>query len=561
MVKVMFRSFMHRSRYAARLTACAAIVLFLVAAAAANGRKFYDDDPIAREPETQDAAKAEEYDISLLADLTLSLFTDRGERAATPRAQNVNTIDEVPDSSWFTNRIGTRPVSSDEMMKAANESTGPRPGKWMVVGSKRAGVTPGFTIEDEGGVRWFIEFDPPNYPEAPSGAEMVATKLFWALGYFQAENHIAEMRREQLVMGEKTTIRPVSGIRRRMTMNDVDDVLARAARKADGSYRVFASRMLDGKPLGGFRYYGTRPDDPNDVVPHEHRRELRALRVFGAWTNLVDMKAGNTLDVLVKQGDKAVVRHYLLDVGSTFGTGGIAAHGPDEGYAYIVDLPTTFPTLVSLGFNVRPWLTIPYEEHPAIGIFEGDRFDPETWKPRTPNPAYVRALADDNFWAARRVMAFTDDMLRAVVKAGHYSDPKAEELLSAALIKRRDKIGRTYLPAVNPLVDFALDGSGVLTFKNAAVDASVAKPAAGYRAVWARFDNATGQTSSIGGETNSPDTRVQAPSGLPTGDGEYIRVDVSATDAEHDAWKKPVHVYFRRAGGAWKWVGLERIPS
>ena len=74
---------------------------------------------------------------------------------------------------------------------------------------------------------------------------------------------------------------------------------AASHRSADGSYRAVAARAVPGRPLGGFRYYGTRPDDPNDIVPHEHRRELRALKVFGAWTNLVDMKAGNTLDTLV----------------------------------------------------------------------------------------------------------------------------------------------------------------------------------------------------------------------------------------------------------------------
>ena len=115
-------------------------------------------------------------------------------------------------------------------------------------------------------------------------------------------------------------------------------MLRRADRAADGSYRAVAARALPGRPLGGFRYYGTRSDDPNDIVPHEHRRELRALKVFGAWTNLVDMKAGNTLDALVTaNGERGLVRHYLQDVGSTFGTG---ANGPreyDEGWEHLFE--------------------------------------------------------------------------------------------------------------------------------------------------------------------------------------------------------------------------------
>ena len=54
-------------------------------------------------------------------------------------------------------------------------------------------------------------------------------------------------------------------------------------------------------------------------MPHEHRRELRALRVFGAWTNLTDLKAANTLDTLVTENGRSIVKHYLQDVGSTFG--------------------------------------------------------------------------------------------------------------------------------------------------------------------------------------------------------------------------------------------------
>ena len=50
------------------------------------------------------------------------------------------------------------------------------------------------------------------------------------------------------------------------------------------------------------------------------------------------MKAGNTLDVLVTENGRSVVRHYLQDVGSTFGTG---ANGPreyDEGWELLYDV-------------------------------------------------------------------------------------------------------------------------------------------------------------------------------------------------------------------------------
>jgi hypothetical protein len=65
---------------------------------------------------------------------------------------------------------------------------------------------------------------------------------------------------------------------------------------------------------------------PNDIVAHEHRRELPALRVFGAWANLTDLKAGNTLDTLITENGHPVVKHYLQEVGSTFGM----ANGPHE---------------------------------------------------------------------------------------------------------------------------------------------------------------------------------------------------------------------------------------
>ena len=93
---------------------------FLLAAldpGAAAGMKFFSDDPIARAPETADASAAQPWDIDLFYDLSYNTFVTADRRPAGIRAQNLNTIDEVPDSSWFTNRIGARPVTAEEVQR------------------------------------------------------------------------------------------------------------------------------------------------------------------------------------------------------------------------------------------------------------------------------------------------------------------------------------------------------------------------------------------------------------------------------------------------------------
>jgi hypothetical protein len=49
------------------------------------------------------------------------------------------------------------------------------------------------------------------------------------------------------------------------------------------------------------------------------------------------------------------------------------------------------------------------------------------------------------FWAARRLQAFTDDMLNAVIRVGQFNDPKSEVMLPKCLIERRAAIVRRYL--------------------------------------------------------------------------------------------------------------------
>jgi hypothetical protein len=541
----------------------AALVASLqVARVGGAGTKFYDDDPISREPETQNASGAQAWDIDLAYDLMYNMFVTPRHSAPGPRAQNVNSVDEVPDSSWFTNRILMRPLSIEELLRGPNTIERPTTGRMTVIRAKAAGDAPGFVARNAQGDVGFVSFDPPSNPEAATGAIMVASRIFWALGYWQVEQYLDRSRLQDLDIADTATIRAPSGRQRQMTMDDVRAVLQRSARSPDGSYRLVTGRLLPGRVLGGFKYFGTRPDDPNDVVPHEHRRELRALKVFAAWTNLVDLKAGNTIDTVITESGRSIVRHDLQDVGSTFG---IAANGPrewDEGWEYLYEGGRMMKRLMSFGLYVRPWQTVDYKEYPAIGRFEGDEFDPEAWRSRAPAAAVLFARDDDTFWAARRVMAFTDEMIRAVVKVAQFTDPAAERHLADVLIKRRDKIGRAYLPKINPLVDFALDPSGVLTFENAAVQARVADaPKGGYRASWATFDNTTGETRPLGAQTRSSGLRMAAPVALPAAPGSFVKIDVSAVDPPRESWTRPVLVYFRRTAEGWKLVGLERLPG
>jgi hypothetical protein len=546
----------HACRLAFRAVSAAAIIGFLATSVSTQGQRFYPDDPITREPESRDASKAAPYEESEMYELFYNLFVTSKYKPSGLRAKNVNTIDEVPDSSWFTNRIGTRTITSDEITRGANIGAPPDPSKWVLIREKSSGAHPGFTAKDAKGETWFVQFDPPYFAEGATGAVMVAARMFWALGYNQVETYLTTMDPKNISIDPKATVKRPNGKRTRFTKDDMNAILENVARKPDGTYRVVVGRLLPGKILGGYQYSGTRPDDPNDLVPHEHRRELRALRVFGAWTNLTDIKAKNTLDTVIAENGKTVVKHYLQDVGSTFGMCN-DLHEWDLSYEYFYDGPGSKKRFFTLGFGLSPWQTVDYVEYPSVGKFEGKVFDPRKWKPQTPTTSYMELRGDDAFWAAQRVAAFTDDLIRAVVHTGEFSDPKAEKYLADVLIQRRETIKRIYLTAVNPIVDVRLGAQG-LTFENAAVASGVAQGPVAYRASWMTFDNGSGATKPLS-ETKSDTTTIAAPNDLPSSG--YIAVDIAADSAAHPTWKQPVRAYFRRESGSWKLVGFERLPE
>lgn len=378
-------------------------------------------------------------------------------------AFNVNILDEVPDSSWFTNRLGKRPMSTEELLRGPDTDAGPADGILTVIKGKTAGITPGFQIKDSAGRVYLLKFDPKDYPEMATGAEVISTKFFHALGYNVPQNTIFHFTRDRLVIDPKATYTDDLGVKRQMTEQVLEEILAKSPRRADGSYRCVASKFLEGKPKGGFDFRDTRKDDPNDIIPHQDRRDLRGLRVFCSWLYHNDIRIGNTLDMYVTEGGRSFLRHYLIDFGSTLGSDTNFPNVRLVGRQYQADLGEAVATFFSLGLH-QPDGTrkAPPVRYPAVGSFDASDTKPHEWKQNFPLGAFTNMTEADGYWAARILNALTDEQIRAVVGLAKYSNPEVERYISDQLIARRRVITGYYFSRTAAITGFRVSGeSGV----------------------------------------------------------------------------------------------------
>jgi hypothetical protein len=180
-------------------------------------------------------------------------------------------------------------------------------------------------------------------------------------------------------------------------------------------------------------------------------------------------------------------------------------------------------------------------------MFESKVFDPAKWQPGTESAALANHLPDDDYWAAKQILAFTDEDLRVVVKAAQYTDPRAEEWLANCLIERRDKVVRYFLDGVLALENFRIE-DGKLRFDDLAVRHGL-RSSQNYSVQWSEFRNLQKDHLELQGEKSFqvPDRAVAA------GDGSYYAAKIST-----DAPGKTVTVYLRKEKAGFKTVGIDR---
>lgn len=386
----------------------------------------------------------------------------RGQGASGKDAWNLTPADDVVASTWFTPRLGYEGLTPEDLARGPRTTEGPDTSAPLEVWSIKAeGVTPGFWVKDASDARWIVKFDPPGNPELTSGANVVANHLFWAAGYNTPEDRIFDLDPETLVLD------PDLGMTMEAFRRNFIDIYPR---QSDGTLRTLVSKFLPGAPKGPFDYEGTRDDDPNDVIRHEFRRELRGLYTVGAWLNHIDIRQGNTLDIFVEHPNSpsdgrkfGYLRHYLIDFGATLGSASIFAHNRRHGTEYDLDKGAIGKRFITLGLYSRPWEHLPEGDYPpTIGYYSADNYDPGDWRPNFPNPAFDQALPGDAYWGAKIVAAFTDAHLRAAVDLGEYSDPADADLLFNALRDRRDATVRYWYGKVTPLERIRIENGAVI---------------------------------------------------------------------------------------------------
>jgi hypothetical protein len=490
-------------------------------------------------------------------------------------ASDVNALDEVPNSTWFTNRIGLYPFAPEDVARGPGGGPGPRPeggtggtlgpsrdAAWTVIRAKTQGVTPGFDIQDARGQVYLIKFDPPGELGTTSAAAVISGRILHAIGYNVPDDEVVTFARGDLRLAPNATIRDRDGGKRPMTDSDLESILARVDPLPDGRWLAIASGFLDGKPIGPFSDKGRRQDDPNDRVRHEERRELRALRMFCAWLDHWDMKEQNSLDMYVEENGRRFVRHHLIDFASTLGAAAGGGAQPRFGYEHTIDFPPIAGRFLALGLHEDGWRRIRRPDGlPEVGYFESREFQPMEWKPLQPNAAFANLNRRDGYWAAKILSAFTDEHLRAAVSTGGYRDPRAAEYVTRTLAERRDKIARYWFDRMPPL-DFFVPRGDALMFHDLGVERGLYPgPKPSYRvrcavvdadrnaARWTEWSDLQGTALPLASGAAAEALRGASETARP-----FLAMEFQV---KRDAgWSRSVHVYASRVSG--RVVAVER---
>lgn len=331
-------------------------------------------------------------------------FFDLGRQWAKIRckglpAKNLDENGAVPDSSFYQNRL-IRGVEPGILARGANRESEPK-GPFTILKIKEKGVSLGFIGEEINGHKYLIKLEDTNYPGLAGMAEIVTSRIYWALGYFVPETYL-------------------------VTISGTGD------ERFDGK-RGLASRFVPGEVLGSFKFDWVRD-----------RREFRGLKLAAAWLNDTDRADQNTLAAV----EDDLILFYLLDFNGSLGSyrQGIPKE-PWIGCRYAWDVEKQIIglfRLLTLGLiQDKPCVQGEIVESQSLGYISTS-LDPDQWRPEKPNTAFDSMTEEDAVWMARKMAQFSREQLAAIVAEAKIDKAEAERLVEI-LLSRRQAILDKYL--------------------------------------------------------------------------------------------------------------------
>jgi len=402
-------------------------------------------------------------------------------------AANVNAFDEVVDSAWWTSRLGVKPMSADELARGACEPkqlldpNHTQDGAWVIDKGKTDGSTPGFRVNIPGKGKFLFKVDADTggdmtpgeivpHLERSTAATVVGAAAYNAVGFNTSCEQVMYVKRSIFKITPGLTERNNSGIEKAFGKVELDKIFDKTCKRGE-LLRLTASAWLPGHLIGPFRYSGTRADDPNDVIPHDNRRELRGARLLAAWLDHFDSREQNTMDSWITSvagapddSSPGFVRHYYLDTSDCLGS-----EWPWEpisrrlGLSYVLDWGDVGRDFISLGIPTRPWETVQRSAaHIKFGFYNVKDFVPEDWKNEYPNAAFSRMTEHDGAWMTRILARFTPEMVHRLAVMANFTDPNDTEYMAAMMEGRLERILERYLLRLSPVADLHIDNGDSL---------------------------------------------------------------------------------------------------
>jgi hypothetical protein len=476
-------------------------------------------------------------------------------------AADVNALDEVPCSTWYCARNHLAPMDTAALV--AGPPAAPPVPPLRIVKGKDTGAAPGFQVVDARGKKFMLKLDADGHFGLSTGAELVGARLFYAAGYDTPGSFLLALGPTDLVLDPHATYVLYDVEKRPLSREHVDAVLAHVARNADGSIRAVAVPWLPGRVLGAFDMIGRQGDDPNDRIPHEDRRSLRADWLMYAWLSIFDASAINTLESYVEEDGRHFVRHYHFDFGCAFGSATKHPQALHQDGEHTIEVGRTLAAFFSLGLYRRPfqtereaWAELT-RKYPSIGYYPAEGFVPEAYRSNRKIPAHMRLTARDLYWGAKVVTSFSNAQLEAVVAVARLPAADAAYLVHALEV-RRDIIGRRYLAAFAAVeAPAASDDGARVCFEDLALARGYAL-AAGTRYAFEVTDGHG--TRLAAGEAGAAGTNACVPTGgVGRGTG-YRVVSIAARygPAAGPTRASRIHLRWREAERRFVVVGLER---